>query len=311
MARTIALTGGTGFIGSTISKRLLKAGYQVRALARPASDLTRLAGYRIQWIKGDLSDQESLRKLVLGSDAVVHCAGAVRGVTEKQFDQVNVDGVARMVQAAKKLHPLPRFLLISSLAAKAPNLSIYAASKRKGEVALESEACGVFWAIFRPCAVYGPGDREMLPLFRWIQRGVAPVFGADDARFSLLFVDDLAEAVLQWLEKGYRPGSVFELHDGTPGGYTWDAIIEAFSRRYRRRIFRLRVPAAALALLGGLNLLAAEMAGYRPMLTPGKVRELLYPNWVCSNHGLSREIGWIPQIGLEEGLGLTLSWPGR
>ena len=117
---------------------------------------------------------ESLRRLVDGADAVVHCAGVVRGADQADFERVNVDGVARLVRSAAEQHPKPRFLLVSSLAAREPGLSQYAASKRKGEAALASESDGMPWAVIRPPAVYGPGDREILAAFPMDGEGHCP-----------------------------------------------------------------------------------------------------------------------------------------
>lgn len=307
MARRIALTGATGFIGSNLAKKLADAGWKIKALCRPNSDRSGFAGIPIQWIEGDLSDLEILRDLVGNTDAIVHCAGAVRGTSEKQFNGVNVNGVARLVQAASEQHHRPRFLLISSLAARQPHLSPYAASKRKGEEALAAGAGDLFWAVFRPSAVYGPGDREMMPLFRWIARGIAPVLGSGENRFSLLYVDDLVDAVLLWLERANRKAGVYELHDGRPKGYTWQDVIEIAARMRGRTVVRAQVPVFILELLAFLNLSAARIINYRPMLTPGKVRELTHHDWVCDNTELSGDTGWVPRITLETGLPRTLA----
>jgi nucleoside-diphosphate-sugar epimerase len=306
MSRTIALTGATGFIGSTLARRLTATKWQIRGLVRPSSQGSPLVKIPIQWIEGDLGDPDSLRRFVSGVDAIVHCAGAVRGASQAHFNRVNVDGVARLVQAATEQHQLPRFLLISSLAAREPHVSPYAASKRQGEEALAAGAGHMGWATFRPPAVYGPGDKELLPLFRWIGRGIAPILGETDARFSLLYVDDLAEAAVKWLDYGRGERQFFELHDGRPGGYTWGEVIETVARFSGKTPFRLRVPEYILRLLARLNLTTAQLLGYAPMLTPGKVRELRHHNWVCDNDSLSHEIGWFPRISLEEGLRRTL-----
>ena len=87
-------------------------GCKLQALTRATSDRSRLSGYNIHWVEGALEDVDSLRRLVRGADAVVHCAGAVRGATQAHFDRLNVDGVARLVRAAVEQHPLPRFLFI-------------------------------------------------------------------------------------------------------------------------------------------------------------------------------------------------------
>ncbi len=306
MDRTIALTGATGFIGSSLAPRLAAAGWQVRALVRPSSSRARLAGLSPEWIEGDLDDAASLRRLVSGAEVVVHCAGIVRGTCHAQFYRVNAEGVARLAEAALEQDPVPRFLLISSLAAREPALSPYAASKRQGEIALSTAGRAMAWTALRPPAVYGPGDRGLLPLFRWMERGIAPVLGQDGARFSLLYVEDLADAVLHWLGAGHTERSTFELDDGHPNGYAWEDVIEAVSRLRSRRVRRVRVPQPLLALLAWLNVMAARAIGHAPMLTPGKVRELTHPNWVCDNAAFSRVTDWRPRVSLEEGLRLTL-----
>ena len=307
MSRTIALTGATGFIGRNLAFRLLSSGWQIRGLVRPSYQGSSKVEIPIQWIQGDLGDPDSLRHLVNGVDAILHCAGAVRGASQAHFNRVNVDGVARLVQAAREQHQLPRFLLISSLAAREPHLSPYAASKRQGEEVLAAGAGDMAWTAFRPPAVYGPGDKELLPLFRWIGRGIAPILGRRDARFSLLYVEDLAEAVVKWLDFRRGEHQCFELHDGRPAGYTWGEVIETVGRFYGKTPLQLRVPEYLLLLLARLNLTTAPLLGYAPMLTPGKVRELRHHDWVCDNDALSHKIGWFPRTSLEEGLRLTLS----
>lgn len=300
------MTGATGFIGSTIARRLVAAGLKIRALTRTTSDRSPLAELSIEWVEGVLEDADSLRRLVCGAEAVVHCAGAVRGATQDDFKRLNVDGVARLVHAAGKQHPLPRFLLISSLAAREPDLSFYASSKRQGEAVLAAQAGPMQWAAFRPPAVYGPGDREMLPLLRWMARGFAFVLGSGNSRASMLYVDDLAEAVLKWLEAAHFPEAVFELHDGQPDGYSWQDVIDTVGNLAARRVRCVPVPFIVLNALAELNQRTARVLGYAPMLTPGKLRELRHPDWVCDNAAITRETGWIPRVSLKEGLRRTL-----
>jgi len=305
MSRTIAITGATGFIGSVVAKRMAAAGWQVRALVRSDS-LHKRHNIDIEWLAGDLEDTESLQRLISGADAVLHCAGAVRGASREDFEQINVDGVARLVKVATAQAPKPKFLLISSLAAREPQLSFYAASKRKGEKALASLADDMFWGVFRPPAVYGPGDREMLPLFQWMFRGVAPVIGSDKNRVSLLFVEDLAEAIISWFHKSKQAERFYELHDGHRNGYSWQEIIDVVSRLKGKAIFRAYIPVSFVKMIALLNLMQAKILGGSPMLTPGKVRELIHPDWVADNSQLSSETGWAPKILLEEGLRQTL-----
>jgi nucleoside-diphosphate-sugar epimerase len=308
MPRTLALTGSTGFIGAALLRRLNRSGWNVRALYRPSASRFRPAAGEgaVEWVCGSLEDSESLARLLRGTEAVVHCAGAIRGATADAFRKVNVEGVRRLAAAARSVQPCPRVLLISSLAAREPRLSHYAASKRAGEDALRSAADGMAWTALRPPAVYGPGDRETLPLVRWMQRGFSPVLAEQDARFSLLFVDDLANAVCHLLESAQWVGAPFEIHDGCTGGYTWEDLIGTVARIIRRPVRRLRIPVWLLQTVARCNLLLSRGIGYAPMLTPGKVRELTHPNWVCDDAALRQATGWEPRFQLEAGMRKTL-----
>lgn len=306
MARSVALTGATGFIGSAIAGRLEAEGWHVKVLIRSSSDPTRLSGISTEQVIGTLEDRGALGRLVQGVEAVVHCAGVVRGLTQADFDRVNVRGLEHLLKAIRRCHPSPRFVFMSSLAAREPALSFYAASKRDAERVLEAEGNELPWVSFRPPAVYGPGDRELLPLFRWMARGVAPVLGLRDARFSLLYVADLAEAVVKWLDSPSIHSGMYELADGQPGGYTWRDVIDTIALLRRRRVFSVSIPSWFLNVLAVSNLLLVKISGAAPMLTPGKVRELRHLNWVGDNSALRDAIHWNPHVSLEEGLRRTL-----
>ena len=307
MADTIALTGATGFVGTAVADRLTAAGHRVQALIRPASSHKQPDDIAVKRIEGDLDDMQSLCRLVEGADAVIHCAGAVRGASREHFNRVNAEGVTHLIRAMKNQRPIPRLLLISSLSAREPHLSHYAASKRNGEKVLAELSHPLSWTIYRPCAVYGPGDRELLPVFKWMSKGIAPVLGSGQGRFSLIFVNDLAEAVAKWLNHDCCQSGTYELHDGHPDGYSWHDVIGAVKQLRSKTVVRLKVPLVIVKLAAALNLLTARAMGYAPMLTPGKVRELSHPDWVCDNDALNSATGWSPRVLLPEGLQLTLS----
>ncbi len=308
MVRTVALTGATGFIGGAVLRRLVNSGLRVQALIRPPISRAQPFDGHIAWIEGHLDDNASLHRLASGVDAVIHCAGTVRGALPRDFNQVNVDGVTRLVNAAKRQQPTPRFLLISSLAAREPHLSFYAASKRQGEAVLAENAGTMPWLCLRPPAVYGPGDREMAPIFRLAGMGLAPIVGSGDNRLSLLFVDDLSEAILKVICQPGLDRAIFELHDGRMQGYNWNDIMAVISVLKGKRIRKVHIPPRLLHLIGKANSKMAAMFGYAPMLTPEKLGEVMHPDWVCDNTEIIRRTGWRPQILLSEGLQKTFGW---
>ena len=318
-AGCVALTGATGFIGRRLTALLLDRGWRVRALVRRPERATALQRMGVELIPGSLDDAASLARLVEGVDGVVHCAGAVRGITVADFERVNVDGVANIARAARAARAArvaglavaeqsgrPRLLSLSSLAAREPGLSHYAASKRHGEEVLAAEAGELEWVALRPPAVYGPGDKELLPLFRWMQRGVAPIVGDRAGRFSMLFVDDLAAAIETWLSSGHGISGVFELDDGHANGYSWDELVAIAARELGRRVVALPVPAWLLRVVAGITLVNARVLGFAPMLSPGKVRELRHPDWRCKNGPLQALLPWQPTVQFAEGLGRSL-----
>ena len=310
MTQTIAVTGASGFIGQAICKRLTDAGYPVRALVRAQGKAAAPASDMVVQVTGSLEDASSLDALVRNTAVVVHCAGAVRGATQQQFDRVNIDGVRRLLQTLENRDASARLLTLSSLAAREPQLSYYAASKYGGEQVLINEASKVSWMALRPPAVYGPGDRELLPLFRLMARGIAPLPGSPDARFSMVFVDDLVDAVFAWLRCDHFTSGVYTIDDGTAGGYNWLDVAATVERLCRRPVRVLRVPGWILGIPAHVNRMASRVFGYAPMLTPEKLRELRHPDWVCDSNGLKEALDWVPRIQLEEGLRRTPGWPG-
>ncbi|HED18027.1 MAG TPA: NAD-dependent epimerase/dehydratase family protein [Gammaproteobacteria bacterium] len=308
MSEWIAVTGATGFIGQAICRLLHATGWQVRALVRSRVRTQLLQGIVDEWVPGDLGDREALKRLCTNAIAVVHCAGVVRGVDAQAFDRVNVDGVRNLVEVMSSQTKPARLLCFSSITAREPDLSFYAASKYRGEQVLEQQAGALNWIALRPPAVYGPGDREMLPLFRLMAKGIAPVFGEKDARFSMLHVEDIARLVVRWLQCGPVANGIYSLHDGRPGGYNWDDVTAIVSRLCRRPVRAISIPPFMLLVPAWVNRALARRLGYAPMLTPEKLRELRHPDWVCDNDAIRKVLDWQPELQLEDGLKNTPGW---
>lgn len=308
MSEWVAVTGATGFIGRTICSLLHDKGWKLRALVRSEARAQLLKGSVDEWTFGTLDDRASLEKLIVNACAVVHCAGAVRGASQQAFDRVNVGGVRNLAEVILNSAYPPRLLSLSSLAAREPELSFYAASKRKGEQVLEQQAQALDWIALRPPAVYGPGDRELLPLFRLMAKGIAPVPGSRDARFSMVYCQDIADLVHAWLSCDSCPNGVYSLHDGRPGGYSWRDVSATVSALCQRPVHQFAVPSIMLNIPAWINRGLASWLGYAPMLTPEKLRELRHPDWVCDNEAIQKVLDWQPRVQLQEGLRRIPGW---
>lgn len=132
--------------------------------------------------------------------------------------------------------------------------------------------------------------------------------GNPEARFSVIFVSDLADAITRWLATPGRVNGIFELHDGRAGGYNWRQVIDIVQQLSGRSVRPLPIPLPLMQLPALLNYAAGRLLPYAPMLTPGKIRELRHPDWVCDNHDIEQAIGWCPRTDLKTGLRLTPGW---
>ncbi|MEE8505330.1 MAG: SDR family NAD(P)-dependent oxidoreductase [Kiloniellales bacterium] len=309
MDRSVAVTGATGFIGGALVRRLVAEGWRVRVLVRHLPTNPDLAALPIETVLGSLDDRESLRELVRGTHAVVHTAGLVKARSRKEFFDANAAGVARLAEAAAEQSPGPRVIHISSLAAREPALSSYAASKRAGEEALAQTGDSLSWTILRPPAVYGPRDPSTLIFFRWIAKGIGPLPAPETARLSLLHVDDLGQAILAVLTSGdVTAGGTYELDDGHPGGYSWRAMAEIAGQHLGEHPRMVRIPRPLLLGVAYINTLAGLVSGRAPVLSPGKVREICHPNWVCRNNRLAEQTNWRPRLSLKDGFADAIGW---
>ncbi|HEY1605763.1 MAG TPA: NAD-dependent epimerase/dehydratase family protein [Allosphingosinicella sp.] len=294
--RTLAVTGGTGFVGSHLLRLALAQGFDLRALTRgwkPPED-------EIAWVDGALDRPETLLKLVAGADAIVHVAGLVNAPDPADFERVNFGGTANMVDAARKAG-VRRFIHISSLAAREPELSDYGRSKMKGEKLVA--ASGLDWTIIRPPAIYGPGDKELLELFRMARRGLVAL--PPKGRFSLLHVDDLCRLILVLLDEPDTAGEIYEPDDGREDGWDHRHFARTLGRLYGKRAATLAMPRPMLRIAAGVDRLLRR--GHA-RLTPDRVGYFCHPDWVVRSERRPPPRLWAPEIRTPTGLKQTADW---
>ncbi len=290
----LAITGGTGFVGGHLIRLAARAGHEVRALARRAQPP--LAG--VTWIDGALDRPGSLGELVRESKAVIHVAGVVNAGDRAGFAAGNIAGTQAITNAAGAAG-VRRFVHVSSLAAREPALSDYGWSKAGAEDVVS--ASSLDWAMVRPPAIYGPGDREMLELFRMARRGLMPL--PPGGRLSLIHVADLARLLLTLAEGRAAPRLILEPDDGAPDGWDHRALARAIGAAVGRRVLPLPVPSALLRAGAWLD---GRLRGRGAKLTADRVRYFCHPDWVVRARPESDL--WLPEIATPAGLKATAEW---
>lgn len=305
--QTIAVTGATGFVGRHAVAALAAQGWRVRVLARsePAHPLWQ--GLNPEVVLGALDDAPALQRLVRGADAVLHLAGAIKARDASAFMQVNRDGTAALVAAVQRAAPAAHFLLISSLAAREPQLSGYCASKQAGEQAVIQQLSPAQFSILRPPAVYGPGDRETMVFFQLGAQPLIPLLGRPSARIAVIHVEDAVAAFASRLAAG-PSGAIQCLADDQPEGYSWRQILLAAADATGNTSPRfVQVPRPLLKGLGSAATVGAGLLGKAAMFNAGKLRELLHEDWSVNPAELFRP-DQPARHGLTGGFRSTAAW---
>lgn len=276
--RLAVVTGATGFLGRRLVPGLARRGWRVRVLSRRAPEAGLWGETEPEIVRGDLDDRDALARLSEGADLVIHAAGLIKARDRAAFMAVNEAGAAAAASAA--LAAGSRLLLVSSLAAREPALSDYAASKAAGEAAARA-VFGETLSVLRPPAIYGPGDQETLALFRLAARSsLLPLPGDTRARLALAHVDDVCD-LAAWLAERPTPGT-WAAGGARPEGYAWRDVFETAGKVLGRRADLMPIAPWLLRAAGAASEAAGHLTGRPAIFSRGKARELLHPDWSVS-----------------------------
>ncbi len=319
----VLLTGGSGFVGGHIARALHAHGHELRLLVRPTSDTSfvdAVPPLPYERAIGDLTDPQSLRAACDGVEAVVHAAAVLRAVRQESFMQANADGTRNLADAAANAGAT-RFVYISSIAAQGPApsyepeppetvlhpVSPYGRSKAAGEAALMEAERGLQITIIRPPMVYGPADTG-LQIFFWLaRRGISARLGDGGNLVDAIYGPDLAEAVALALRAPGQP--LVQYHASGDGGpHNWNELLSTLERVAERRLFIPTLSPSVFHTFARICEGWATLRGIEPTLDRARVIEMRQRAWLCDSSSLTRDTGWRPATGLEQGMAATMRW---
>lgn len=278
--KKVLITGANGFVGRHLVRTFADQGYEVFAGVRKGRNP--FSSEKCLTIFLDYNDVSvlSVELARIRPDILIHCAGVTVSGRLADFHEGNVRPTQHLLEVLAEL-PLERFILISSLAARGPGegaidtpVSAYGRSKLAAERLVRAST--VSWAIVRPTAVYGPGDKAFHPLFQWARRGIFPRLGSAERRLTFVHVSDLCALVL----------AQAQVH-GNQLVYAWDGVV--YSQREVTRVLRhvaqrsgWVIPISAFlfaASTGLLDLIVRRLLRLPWTYPPEKMKELLADDW--------------------------------
>lgn len=318
----ILVTGGTGFAGSALTRRLLGLGHEVHALDNKAGVSDRELqdlGARIHY--GSVTDRELVGRVATGCDRVFHLAAAFRLVNlgKREYWDINVRGTETVLDAARD-RDVPRVINCSTCgvhgdvkdppaAEDAPiaPADYYQYTKWEAEkLASQRAAAGQWVTTIRPTAIYGPGDAERFYLiYKRVAKGRFTFLGDGSVTYHPLYIDNLVDALLQASESDAAKGQSYLIADERY--VTIKNLVESVSEAMGvdcKLRFLPFWPAYVVATM-------VELA-YRPLpAEPPVFRRRL--DWFRQNRAFDigkaqRELGYLPRVALPEGLRRTAEW---
>lgn len=318
----IALTGGSGFIGSHLVDRMIQEGHEVRTLVRRSSNLRWLEGKPVQLVEGDVRDAASLEPLLRGADYVYHIAGVVKARSREEYMDGNVRATENMLEATRRFAPnARRFLYVSSQTVAGPSLSLdrpvceedepqplttYAKSKLAAEHAVRAAGDSLPWTIVRPPAMYGPRDTEIFIYFQALSRRLQSLIGFDDKRLSLLHSDDLVTGMVLAAEADISLGQTYYISSSE--FYSWPQVGRVTAGIMGTRALTVRIPHSLVYTIAGFAQNLAAIQRKAATLNIEKARDITRRYWTCDISKAQRELGYTQRMGLEEGIRDTVEW---
>lgn len=314
--RSVLVTGGTGFVGSHVVDALLQGEFRTRCLVRATSNLRWLDGKSIEITRGELLDGQ-LEPIIDGADIVIHCAGLTRG-SRRELIAANRDGTRALIRACVATGRRIRFVYCSSQAAAGPGrldrprqtsdppapTSDYGESKLAAEDAVVRAAAELDVVVLRPVGVYGPRDEDTLTFFKLAARGIIVTPGLRKRVLQLVYVTDLAAALVKAIELPERSGGTYCI--AHPDVVDWQQLAAAMMHATGRSAITVRVPSYALRTIGAV----AELFG---TASPGRIdrrkaSDMSERAWTCDADRAVEELDWSPAFDLHNGLRETAEW---
>lgn len=327
MSDVYLLTGGTGFIGGHLARRLVQSGRRVRALARPTSDVGNLERLGVEVVPGDLNDPASIGRAATGATHIVHCGALVSDwATVPEIRRVNVEGTRHVLEAAVRAGVTRVVHLSSTDVYGHPNRPVdeshapsrfsnwYSRTKleSESEVRRTSSSGAIEAVILRPATIYGPGSVGVVgEIAKAVRARTMLLIDRGRAVAGLCFIENLIDACMLALAHDAAAGQTFNVTDSLD--VTWARFVGDLANGLGSPPPRLSLPYPAargvgLAMEHSYRLLRTVTGLHSSPLLSRQAVDVMGRDQSFSSARLRECLGWEPRVGYEPGLADTVAW---
>jgi len=321
--KNVLVTGATGFIGSHLVRRNLAEGHRVRALVRPGNSLgidLQDRGVEVAW--GDLTDAQSIREAVAGSDVVFHAAATVTDwAPRKQFEAVNVQGTENVCRESLQagvqrlvfvstcdVFGLREGIVIGEDSGYHPWGEPYPDTKiRSSQLAMDYNEKGLPVSMVYPCWVYGPGDKTFMPLLADAVATRQMLYFRRGAILWMSYIDNVIDLLMLLAEHPKAPGHGFLVHDGTC--LTLEDMCDRLAAVLQVKRITRRIPYWLAYSIGWVvqNIARLLRKKLRPLVTTYSVK-IMGSKLQFTIEKAQKMLGWTPPVSCEQGLETSFRW---
>lgn len=319
---TVLVTGATGYTGIVLVKKLLEGGLNVRAIARKSSNIQPFEGLAITWIRGEVFDEQAIKSAMEGVEYVFHVAAAFREAksTEQDYRNVHVISTQLIVAEAMANPEFKRLVHVSTMgvhghienppgdenSAFSPGDG-YQRTKAEAEVWLTDFAKenNFPYSIIRPCAIYGPGEKRLLKLYKMANKKIFPILGNGKCWYHLVHVEDLTGAMILAATEERALGEAFIIGSSDP--IQLEDMVAIIAKEYNNQLRIVRLPIGPFFLMGDIC---------EAICKPFKIEPPIYRRRVAfyskdrnySTDKMKNVLGYTPLYENEQGIIESAKW---
>jgi len=317
----VLVTGGTGFIGSHLVKRLVKKGHEVTCIAKDQMNMSLLKSDRVKVLLFDLNEGKDWASILSDIEIIYHLAGVTRAKNSNEYYEGNYKATKKFVNICiKHANRLSRFIYVSSLAAVGPTnggdpicenspyhpVSDYGKSKMLAEQEVLKAKSKLPVTIIRPSAVYGPCERDMYDYIKMIRQGFQLLIGFHKKWLNLIHVNDLVDGILLAGQNKRAIGEIYFI--GSKTSYTQQQLGIAIAKAVSSKPVRIHLPHWFVYVIGLIGGFIGKCTNRQIFFNLEKAKEAVQERWDCKIKKAMDHLSFNPRISLVDGMEQTYKW---